>query len=252
MNLDAYFARIGWQGTRSANSAVLAAILAQHMQAIPFENLDVLLGEPPRLDLDALERKLVVARRGGYCYEHATLVAAVLRELGFAVKTHSARVVIVTPRGSAPRTHMFLTVGDVVLDPGFGGRGPRVPVPLDGTPAGGHRLVRDGGEYALELDGQRLWTSTLEADIPIDFEMANHFTATHPASAFTRMLMMRAFTLDGEVRVHDRDVTLVRGGDTQTYQLADRAELRALVARYFGFDLPALASIRVPSIAEWR
>ena len=113
-------------------------------------------------------------------------------------------------------------------------------------------VAREGSEVLLMDRDKPMWVSTLERDHAIDFEMANHFTATHPASAFTRMLMMRAFTLDGEVRVHDRDVTLVRGGDTQTYQLADRAELRALVARYFGFDLPALASIRVPSIAEWR
>src|SRR5690606_27863627 len=129
------------------------------------------------------------------------------------------RVVMVTPRSSSPRTHMFLTIGDLMIDPGFGGRAPRVPVPIDGTPAGGYRLVRDAGEYALELDGKRLWVSSLEDDLPIDFEMANHYTATHPASAFTQMIMMRAFTDEGEVRVHDRDVTLVRGSETQTYQL---------------------------------
>jgi N-hydroxyarylamine O-acetyltransferase len=252
VNLDAYFARIGWQGSRAATTDVLAAIVAHHMQAIPFENLDVLLGDKPRLDLDSLERKLVHARRGGYCYEHSTLVAAVLRELGFEVRLHSARVVMVTPRGSAPRTHMFLSIGDLMIDPGFGGRAPLVQVPLDGTPAGGHRLVRDGADHALELDGKQLWVSSLEADIPIDFEMANHFTATHPASHFTQALMMRAFTDGGEVRVRNRDVTLLRGGETQTYQLADRAELRALVAQHFGFDLPAIESLRVPTVPEWR
>src|SRR5690606_7864498 len=189
----------------------------------PFENLDVLLGNKPRLDVDSLERKLVQARRGGYCYEHATLVAAVLRELGFAVRMHSARVVMVVPRSSSPRTHMFLTVGDLMVDPGFGGLAPRVPVPLDGTPAGAHRLVRDGGEYALEAGDKRLWVSSLEHDLPIDFEMANHFTATHPASAFTQMIMMRAFTDDGEVRVRNRDVTLTRGSETRKYQLENRS-----------------------------
>src|SRR5690606_16387795 len=151
--------------------------------------------------------KLVVARRGGYCYEHATLFAAVLGELGFSLKTHSARVVMVTPRSAAPRTHMFLSVGDVVLDPGFGAAAPRASVPLDGTPAGSHRIVRDGHEIALEHEGQRLWMSSLEHDIPIDFEMANHFTATHPSSHFTQSLMMRAYTADGQVRIRNRDVT---------------------------------------------
>jgi N-hydroxyarylamine O-acetyltransferase len=64
--------------------------------------------------------------------------------------------------------------------------------------------------------------------------------------------MMRAFTSDGEIRVRNRDVTLLRGAETQTYQLADRAALRALVAQHFGFDLPAIESMTVPAIPEWR
>ena len=265
MNLDAYFERIGWRGSRAASADVLAGLVARHVLAIPFENLDVLLGDKPRLDLGSLERKLVGARRGGYCYEHATLFAAVLTELGFDVKTHSARVVMVAPRASAPRTHMFLTVGDLVLDPGFGAAAPKLPVPLDGTPAGAHRIVRDGAEIALEHEGQRLWVSSLEHDIPIDFEMANHFTATHPASHFTQGLMLRAYFPgdqsesgplhsgdDGQVRIRNRDVTLLRGAETQTFQLVDRKQLREVVATHFGFDLPALETIVVPAVPDWR
>jgi N-hydroxyarylamine O-acetyltransferase len=252
VDLDAYFERIGWTGSRAPTPEVLAGIVAHHVQAIPFENLDVLLGNKPRLDVGSLERKLVRARRGGYCYEHATLLAAVLGELGFAIKTHSARVVMIAPRAAAPRTHMFLSTDDVVLDPGFGAAAPRMPVPLDGTPAGSHRIARDGGEIVLEQDGVRLWMSSLEHDIPIDFEMANHFTATHPSSHFTQGIMLRAYTKDGQIRIRNRDVTLVRGGETQTYQLADRTQLRELVATHFGFDLPEIETLHVPAIAEWR
>jgi N-hydroxyarylamine O-acetyltransferase len=250
VDLDAYFARIGWRGAPE-----LAGLLDHHMRAIPFENFDVLIGRPPRLALEALEAKLVGARRGGYCYEHATLFAAVLRELGHEVNTHSARVVMMTPRSRAPRTHMFLTVGDAVLDPGFGGLAPLVPVPIDGTIAGQHRLVMDDAERALEIreaaGWKRLWISSMEHDLAIDFEMANYFTATHPASSFTQRIMARAFTPDGRVSISNRDATIVRGGETRTVQL-DRPALRALVAEHFGFDLPELETLRVPSVPEWR
>ncbi|HTR56002.1 MAG TPA: arylamine N-acetyltransferase [Kofleriaceae bacterium] len=257
MDLGAYFARIAWTGPRAAAGDALAGIYAHHVRAIPFENLDVLLGRPPELELAALEAKLVHARRGGYCYEHATLFAQVLRELGVEPRTHSARVIIVTPRHLAPRTHMFLTLGELVLDPGFGGQAPLAPVPLDGTPAGDHRIVRVDGGIALEMTGadggwQRLWWSTLEHDQPIDFEMANHFTATHASSPFVQRLMARTFTRDGKVGVMNRDVTIVRAGETRTHRLADRAELRALIAEHFGFDLPTVAGLRVPSIPEWQ
>lgn len=252
MDLDAYLARIGWTGSRTPTPDVLAGVLAHHMEAIPFENLDVLLGRPPSLDLPSLEVKLVTQKRGGYCYEHTTLFAAALTELGFEnVGTHSARVVMFTPRTQSPRTHMFATVGDLMLDPGFGSIAPRVPVPLDGTPAGQHRLVRDGSYIALDYGEQRLWVSSLERDIPVDFEMANHFTATHPSSPFTRGIMMRAFIPGGEVRIRNRDLTITRNGDSQVRPLADRAELRAIVAEHFGFDLPEILSLRVPLIPEW-
>lgn len=250
VNLDAYFARIGYAGDRTN----IAAVLAHHMHAIPFENIDVLLGRPPRLDLDSLETKLVTERRGGYCYEHSTLLAAVLTELGFTVATHSARVVLVAPRDKAPRTHMFLTVGDRMLDPGFGGLAPRIPIPRDGSPANNYRLVRDGHELALELGTQRLWISSFEHNLPVDFEMANHYTATHPRSHFTQRLTMRAFTLDGgQVRIQNRDLTFLAadGETTERRQITDRRELRAIVGEHFGFDLPALETLRVPSIPEW-
>jgi N-hydroxyarylamine O-acetyltransferase len=247
IDLERYFRRIGWTGSREPTREVLSALLVQHMHAVPFENLDVLLGRPPQLGLDVLEDKLVVRRRGGYCYEHSTLFAAVLRALGFEVNTHSARVVLFTGRNESPRTHMFLTTGDVMLDPGFGGMAPRVPVPLDGTDAAGYRLVRDGGDTVLECEGQRMWVSSLERDVPVDFEMANHFTATHPSSHFTRGLTLRAFTADGQVRIRNREVVFMRGADTQVRPIVDRAELRVLVAEHFGFDLPELETIQIPN-----
>ena len=56
-------------------------LLEAHIAHIPFENFDVLLGRPVRLDLEGLQSKLVMSRRGGYCFEHATLFAAVLERL---------------------------------------------------------------------------------------------------------------------------------------------------------------------------
>lgn len=230
--------------------ATLAAVAAHHVREIPFENLDVLLGRPPRLDLDSLRAKLLGSRRGGYCYEHATLCAAELESIGFAVARHSARVVMVTPRDKAPRTHMFLTCMGHVLDPGFGGLAPHAPVPLDGTPVGRHRIVRKGGEIALLHDEQRLWVSSLEADLPIDFDMANHFTATWPQSAFVQRMMLRAFTPDGRISAMNRELTIVRGAETTTRQIADRAELQRLLADAFAIDCD-VSRLRVPTIPEW-
>jgi N-hydroxyarylamine O-acetyltransferase len=261
---ERYLARIGWGGSTRAAYDTLAGLLRAHVERIPFENLDVLLGRGVRLDLESLQEKLVQRRRGGYCFEHATLFAAVLESLGFDVVRHSARVVLVVPRTQAPRSHMLLTVslaqGRVVVDPGFGGHTPRAPVPLVpgervSVDAEEHWMARDGDHWVLrtrtperEMD---LWVSTLEDDNLVDFEVANHYVSSHPASGFVNRLMLRAHTHGGRVHVMNREVTEWRGGTVHTRELADRRELRVLLCESFGFDLPEVEGLRVPQVPEW-
>ena len=264
IDLDAYFDRIGWGGPTTLHDDTLAGLLGAHMSRIPFEALDVLLGRPVRLELDALQQKLVADRRGGYCFEHATLFAAVLEELGFEPARHTARVVLIVPRDASPRTHMVLTVptpeGTFIVDPGLGGLAPRVPVPLiDGAQARAdhevHWMACDRNRWTLRTrSGENTvdcWVSSLEADNLIDFEVGNHYTATHPMSPFRNRIVLRALTQSGRVTVMNRDVTVRNGGESRSYQLADRAHLRGLLAEHFGFDLPEVERLRVPTIPEW-
>ena len=85
IGLDAYFARLGYAGSRAPTLETLHAISARHVAAIPFENLDVLLGRPIRLDPASLQQKLLREKRGGYCFEQNNLLLLVLRALGYHV-----------------------------------------------------------------------------------------------------------------------------------------------------------------------
>lgn len=264
-DLNAYLRRIGWSGGTAPTYATLAGILEAHMRAIPYENLDVLLGRPVRLDIESLQNKLVHAHRGGYCFEQVTLFATALESLGFEPVRHSARVLLYVPVHEAPRTHMFLTVslpeGVFVLDPGLGGMAPRLPVPLtpDSHAINGnerHEMVPVGDRWMLRAHlGEKLvdvWISTLEQDHPIDFELANHYTATHPASPFAHRLMLRALTADGRITILNRTLTIRKSGQAQTLQIADRAHLRALLGEYFNFDLPEVEQLHITEIPEWE
>jgi N-hydroxyarylamine O-acetyltransferase len=265
LNLDEYLERIHWGGETRPTLDTLTGLLDAHMSSIPFENLDILLGRPVRLDLKSIQDKLVRNRRGGYCFEHGTLFAAALEKLGFKPARHVARVILFALRTAAPRTHMFLTVplaeGIFVVDPGFGALAPRVPVSVvEGAEARAdyetHWLVRDGGYWMLQAQtGDKVvdcWVSTLEQENPVDFDMGNHFTATHSSSIMVNRILMRALTKEGRVTVMNRDLTIWRENKPHSTQLANRAALRQLLVENFGFDLPDVERIRVPSIPEWK
>lgn len=259
-NLDGYLDRIDWRGGRTPSYDTLAGVLDGHIRHVPFENFDVLLGRPIQLAIPALQAKIVDARRGGYCFEHASLMATALEAFGFAVRRHIARVVLFQSHREAPRDHMYLTVsvdgGRFVIDPGFGAFASRFPIPLDGTATPeGHRITHDGALWVLH--GRRRdedfsgWVSTMEDDNPVDFEMSNHFKSTHPGSVFRQWIFASAVTASGRVNVMNRDITWVSGETETKAQLSDRPQLRALLAEHFGFDLPEAETMKVAAIPEW-
>src|SRR5579863_4240379 len=92
LDLEAYLERIGFQGAVAPTLEALEALHYAHATSIPFENLDIQLGRPIKIDLESIQAKLVRRGRGGYCFEQNTLFAAVLERFGFSVTALAARV----------------------------------------------------------------------------------------------------------------------------------------------------------------
>jgi N-hydroxyarylamine O-acetyltransferase len=249
--LDAYLDRIGLPRPEAPTLGALRRLHAAHPAAIPFENLDILLGRGISLDLDRLRRKLVDQRRGGYCFEQNTLFLAVLRELGFAATAMEARV-----RAGAtavrPRTHMVLGVrldeGDWLADVGFGGEGPREPVSMaaagadDVLPGVAYRVVSEGRLRVLQMRTGSGWLDQYafvpEGVEPIDLEIANWFTSTHPQSPFVRTLTAQRVAPDVRYILRYPAYTEIRDAGVRTREIG-RDELPGLLREVFLIDLPA-------------
>jgi len=85
MQLGRYLDRIGFVGPSSPDIDTLRKIHRCHVEAIPYENLDVQLGVPVTRDVEANFEKIVLRRRGGWCFEMNGLLAWALEEIGFKV-----------------------------------------------------------------------------------------------------------------------------------------------------------------------
>ena len=217
--LDRYLQRIGYSGRPlAADADTLQALQRLHPQAIPFENLDSFTGRTVSLDPAVVFHKLVDAGRGGYCFEHNLLLMRVLQTLGFDVSGLSARVRWM--RGDAeplPRTHKALLVRiDGVLwlaDVGFGGQTMTAALRLDVTGAQGSpneplQVTREGDQYcvASQVAGvwQPLYACSLEPFLPVDYETANWYVSTHPASRFVTNLICSRVDGSGRLVLLDR------------------------------------------------
>lgn len=246
LDLDAYLSRIGVDREPPSLGA-LTRLQTAHVRAFTFDNIDVLLGTHPGVDLAAVQEKFVVRGRGGYCFEHATLFAAALDRLGYAVSRHLGRV---GEAAVAPRTHLVVMVDldgqRYVCDPGFGRGTGLGPVPLtdggEATTQGwrhGIRAVGDGTVDAWEVlrhsgDGwDHLHTVDALPVRPVDVAMGHHWTSTHPTSHFTRTLMCVANGVDEDgtaisVALTHEAVTIRRPGRPTEHREITPADFETL------------------------
>jgi N-hydroxyarylamine O-acetyltransferase len=234
--------------------STLRAIHALQPASIPFESLDPFMGRPVRLDLGSLQAKLVGQRRGGYCFEVNTLFAAALEALGFSVTGLSGRVRWMAPPGrpDGPRTHQLLRVdldeGAYLADVGFAGHLLGGPIKLERdieqpTPTGIVRLTGADREFVLQArlpEGwQDLYWFTLEPQIAADYEVANWFASTNPASLFHANLLAERLTADGRIFVWNARVTEhLAGGAIDQRVLATADELADLLENGLGVTPP--------------
>jgi N-hydroxyarylamine O-acetyltransferase len=250
LDLEEYLSRIGYAGGLDPTIETLTALHRAHVLSIPFENLDILLGRPILLDLDSLQAKLVRGRRGGYCFEQNALFCAVLEHLGFAVTGLAARVTMGEERPT-PRTHMILAV-DIegtrwLADVGFGGDTLLDPVAFDHEEpvqqgSWAFRLADDGDVrvlWGLRSDGWLdLYAFTEEPQLPVDYEVANHFTSTWPRSPFVTKIIAQRSGLDERWMLIEDELRVERPDRTERWTVASSEDRLSTLAERFGLVFP--------------
>lgn len=254
MDTAAYLARLNYTGDVTPTPVTLQRLHVAHLQAVPFENLDIHLGVPIVLDVERLFHKIVNQRRGGFCYELNGLFAHLLRALGFGVELLSARVggsdrelcqefdhltlKVSCPIGSGDQAWLAdVGFGDAFLAPLILGRADEQ---IDGLRA--YRLEQLGDSVWLwerDFAGQwsRQYRFTIEPRAFTDFAAMCVYHQTSPTSLFTQKRVVTRATPTGRVTLRDQRLIMTRQGVPTDWPVTGDDDYRARLRQHFGIDL---------------
>lgn len=210
MNLEAYLSRIKTNANAPTDLQLLRNLQNNHLESIPFENLDIKRNVPITLNLDRFYEKVVNRNRGGFCYELNGLFKVLLDHLGYKTKYISCTVLKPDGTWTIPDSHAAIIVDlDVpyLVDVGFGDSA-RNPLPLTGeekTDVSGTYKVfsKTDGAYDLMLLEKEKWVTKYrffnEEKKLDDFEFGCHFHQTSPKSIFTQGDIITIATPTGRI-----------------------------------------------------
>lgn len=255
MDVHRYLDRIGYSGPTEPTLATLSAVHRAHMLSVPFENLDIHLGIPIVLDEESFHRKIVEARRGGFCYELNGLFAATLRRLGFDLDLLSARVARGDGGFGPEFDHLTLLVRlgheRWLADVGFGDLSLE-PIRLDHageqTVSGfAFEVVHEAGRVLLLRREQgrleQKYVFSLTPRRLEEFAGMCHYHQTSPASHFTQKKLCTLATERGRITLSGLRLITTEDGRVFERDLRDDEYAPAL-RQHFGIDLPRTTATR--------
>lgn len=262
-----YLDRIGFPATSALDASepslpLLRSLHEAHMLAVPFENLSIHYGQPIVLRNDLLYEKIVLRRRGGFCYELNGLFAWLLGRLGFTVTLLSAEVAGADDSFSAPFDHLTLLIqqvagGDWLADVGFGDSF-RCPLRFepgaeqDGADGRLYRLresdARGGGDAgqpywlveqrpARRQPWQPVYRFTLQPHDLTDFTERCHYQQTSPESHFTQKRICSLALPHGRITLSNLRLITTLNGVREARELSSEDDYWAVLAARFGVAL---------------
>lgn len=259
--IEGYLSRLGYVDMVDTSAECLKKLQERHYRSIAYESLDIWTGkEVTSLANDALYEKIIVKRRGGYCFELNGLFAELLRSLGFDVKEYFARWHFGESEPIPYRRHRALEVttkeGDVYLaDVGVGCVSPQQPLEMkmDVPQLRGdryYRIVKDDAlGYVVQvksetgIDFVNYFSFFREPNFPHDFDYVHYYCSKSDASPFRKKLFVGIWTEIGRKNVEYKASekgyrfcnSLPSGGYT-SQMIYDEADLRRLLLEEFGLD----------------
>ncbi|OQX39602.1 MAG: hypothetical protein B0D91_01250 [Oceanospirillales bacterium LUC14_002_19_P2] len=220
-----------------------------HLNHVPYETIDLRLDIPVSMDIAAIHKKVVLRRRGGYCYELNRLFAWLLRTLGFKLHYLSASLWH-GERGFGPEyEHLILLVeGDPpwLLDVGHGDVFDN-PMPLaDGrvqVESVGEFSLRKVGDdwYLLRRSGGDSWMPQYRFNLRArpfrQFLLRIAWTQASPLSAYRNRTIVYRSAGAGRLLLNTDTLTHIQA-QSCSYRKVEKINYLDMLASVFGIKLP--------------
>ncbi len=243
-----YLLALGLHG-RELDFGFLKDVVARHVATFAFGSVGCRLGEELPLDFESLFQRIVVQRRGGYCFEQNGLLYGVLEELGFSPELYLARVIynLDTHPGLTHRISMVEHEGRrYVLDVGFGPLGPGIPVPMSDIESNdGEKIFRIAehrpGEYHMQVFKDESFFSLYRFDLSrygqADCELGHFYSHRHPDAAFVNHLVVSLIQAQETRSLRDLDYWVITTSGTQNQNIVDSEQLRRILVGELGVQV---------------
>lgn len=263
-DVDLYLKRIGMERPKTLSKEYLDELVLAHQCSVVFENLDIFdlhksISIVPRDIFD----KVVVRKRGGYCFELNGIFVLLLQALGFhaySCPCRASRPDILVPQPVRHRGNIVLLDGKYLFcDVGYGGPMPPASIVVeDGT-----RQVVNGETFWFERRDEFWWllkrltkgkidmgmsgitdgnNEVHEANVmyishalwePVDFIPGNIACSEGPTATFAQKRMLNLRRRDGHIAITGNLLTMVKNGVKESREITDEEAMR-LVKDEFG------------------
>jgi N-hydroxyarylamine O-acetyltransferase len=241
-----YLNRINYSGPVHPAIATLSELQKQHLLTVPFENLDI--HNKTRIDLNNLFDKIVIRKRGGFCYELNGLFYDLLKKLGFTVKMVSARVYM-DDSFSPEFDHMALIVTieeeNYLVDVGFGEFSFHpVKIKLNSEsvdPRGIFKLEAPDASIVVKKKNEagdfipEYSFSEMERE-PEEFAERCNYHQTNPASHFMQNRICSLPTLHGRISLSGNKLKITENGSVTEQILNNENEVHQVLKDRFGIN----------------
>ena len=249
-NSHEYFSRINLTKEEiTLDVSGLRKIYLAHLHTFTFENIDCLLGNEIKLDLDSLYSKIILNKRGGYCFELNLFFHAALKELGFDAEIYLARV-FYRGTGVNAKTHLTVIVSieneKYIADAGFGGPGPEdlLKFELDTIQKlfnYNFKIIEDqefGYMVQRETDSifKNVFAFEFDKVYPADLEMSNFYVSNLPTSAFLNNINICQFNKLGRKSIFNDNFNNFEYQKLTTNKINTFIDFKNVLIDEFKFD----------------